>query len=121
MRAFRTLTLYTIRSRQRGSRTVSSRCEMSQQETFEMLEVQTRVYSRFSTRGTQWKFRLNPPIISETSSAPDPVSHFIDSVNNLFDYMLEDVGDADMVGITIHNEVNQSDKPIGFSFRRKDQ
>jgi len=33
--------------------------------------------------------------------------------------VLEDVGDADMVGITIHNEVNQSNKPIGFSFRRK--
>ena len=26
-----------------------------------------------------------------------------------------------MVGITIHKEVNESDKPIGFSFRRKDQ
>jgi len=26
-----------------------------------------------------------------------------------------------MVGIAVHNEVNQSDKPIGFSFRRKDQ
>jgi len=47
--------------------------------------------------------------------------HFVDSVNNLFDRVLEDVGNADMVGITIHNEVNQSDKPLGFSFRRKDQ
>ena len=35
--------------------------------------------------------------------------------------MLEDVGNADMVGITIHNGVNQSDAPLGFSFRRKDQ
>jgi hypothetical protein len=35
--------------------------------------------------------------------------------------MLENVGDSDMVGITIHNEVNQSDKPIGFRFRRKNQ
>ena len=26
-----------------------------------------------------------------------------------------------MFGITKYNEVNQSDKPIGFSFRRKDQ
>ena len=31
------------------------------------------------------------------------------------------MGDADVVGIAIHNEVNQSDKPVGFSFRRKDQ
>jgi hypothetical protein len=42
-------------------------------------------------------------------------------VKNLFDSVLEDVGDADIFGFTIHNEVNQSDKPIGFSFRRKDQ
>ena len=120
MRAVRTLTLHSIRSRQRGSRAVSTWCEMSQQ-TFEILEVQTTEYSRFNTRGTQWKVRLNPPIISETSPAADPVSHIVDSVNNLFDHVLEDVGVADMVGITIHNEVNQSDKPVGFSLRRKDQ
>ena len=35
--------------------------------------------------------------------------------------MLEDVGDGDMDGITIHNKVNQRDTPLGFSFRRKDQ
>ena len=34
--------------------------------------------------------------------------------------MLDDVGDADIVGIHIHNEVNQSDKPVGC-FRQKDQ
>ena len=32
-----------------------------------------------------------------------------------------DVGDVDMVGITIHNEVHQSDKLIAFNFRRKNQ
>ena len=36
----------------------------------------------------------------------------------MFDHLLEN---GDMLGITIHNEVNQTDKPIGFSFRRKDQ
>ena len=51
----------------------------------------------------------------------DPVNHFVDSVNNLFDHVLDNVGNADMVGITIHNEINQIDKPIGFSFRRKGQ
>jgi len=44
----------------------------------------------------------------------------VDSLNNLFDHVL-DVGDAHVVGITIHNEVNQSYKPIDFSFRRKIQ
>ena len=70
------------------------------------------------TSGTQWKVRLNPP--TETPLT-ELVTHFLDNVNNLFDHVLEDVGDADMVGIIIHNEVNQSEKSIGFSFRRKDQ
>jgi len=61
---------------------------------------------------------LNPP---PETPLPDLVSHFVDSMNNLFDRVLEDVGEADMVGITIHNEVNQRDKPIYCSFRRKDQ
>jgi len=42
-------------------------------------------------------------------------------MNQMFDHLLENVGDGNMVGITIHNEVKQIDKPIGFSFRRKNQ
>ena len=42
-------------------------------------------------------------------------------MNELFEYALQDVGDSDMVGITIQNQVNQNDKPIRISFRRKDQ
>ena len=91
-------------------------CEMSQQQqSFKILEVQTREYSRFNMRGTQWKARLYAPSVSETTPQPHPVSHFVDSVNVLLDYLLED---ADMVGITIHNVANQIDTPICFSFRR---
>jgi len=49
------------------------------------------------------------------------VGDFLASVNELFQYSLQDVSDSDMVGITIQNQVNQKDKPIGISFRRKDQ
>ena len=42
-------------------------------------------------------------------------------MNDPFDYALRDVNDADMVGITIRNEVNLLDKPIGINFRRRDQ
>ena len=51
----------------------------------------------------------------------DPVGHFLASVNELFEYALQYVIDSDMVGINIENQVNQNDKPIGISFRRKDQ
>ena len=50
-------------------------------QPFEITEVQIREYRRFNKRGTQWKVRLNP--LPETS-LPDPVIHFVDSVNSLF-------------------------------------
>jgi len=49
------------------------------------------------------------------------VGHFLASVNELFEYALQDVSVSYMVGITIQNEVNKNHKPIGISFRRKDQ
>ena len=49
------------------------------------------------------------------------MDHFLVSVNDLFEHVLQDVGDADMVGVAIYNEVNQSDRPIGISVRRRNQ
>jgi hypothetical protein len=34
---------------------------------------------------------------------------------------VQNVGDGDMVRLTIGNQENENDRPIGFSFRRKDQ
>jgi len=51
----------------------------------------------------------------------DPVSHFVASVNDLFDHTLHNVNDSDMVGMNIQNQINQNVKPNGISFRRKDQ
>ena len=51
----------------------------------------------------------------------DAFNNFVASVNDLFDYALHNVSDSDMVGINIQNRVNQNDKPVGTSFRRKDQ
>ena len=80
---------------------------------FDILDRDTRQYRRFNAVGRQLTVRLNPP-----TDASDPVSHFLASVNDLFENVLSDVGDSEMVGITIQNQANQNDKPIGFSFRR---
>jgi hypothetical protein len=40
-------------------------------------------------------------------------------VRALFEYALKDIEDSDMVGVVIKNE--NKDKPIEFSFQRKDQ
>ena len=69
-------------------------------QPFEILQIQTREYRRFSTRGTQWKVGLNPSPETPLPETPlrDPITHLIDSVKNLFDHVLENVGDADMSG-----------------------
>ena len=55
------------------------------------------------------------------SENSDPVAHFLASVKEEFEHVLRDVDDADMVGLTFQNQVNQNDKNIEISFRRKDQ
>ena len=42
-------------------------------------------------------------------------------MNDLFEHALQDVGAGDMLVNAIHNESIQNDKPIGISFRRRDQ
>ena len=52
----------------------------------------TRQYRRFNAVGTQLTVRLQPP-----SSEENPVSHFLASVQDLFQHALQDVSDSDMV------------------------
>ena len=59
--------------------------------------------SRFNARGTELTVRLLPPAVEDNQ---DAITHFQTSVNDLFDYALRNVDDTDMVGVTIHNEVN---------------
>jgi hypothetical protein len=84
---------------------------------FEIVREIRREYRRFGMIGTQFTVSLNPP----TESNHNPVDHFLASVKDLFEHVLQDVQDSDMVGVAIRNEFNQSDKPIGISFRRRDQ
>jgi len=83
---------------------------------FEIDDTIRRQYRRYNAVGTQLTVPLLPP-----ADNSDPVGHFLARLNELFEYALQDVSDGDMVGITIQNQVNQIDKPIGISFRRKDQ
>ena len=74
-------------------------------------------YKRFNTVGDRLIVRLLPPTAADTNVA----IHFQESVMQVFDYALRDNANSDMVGVLIRNEHNQHDKPVGISFRRKDQ
>jgi hypothetical protein len=76
-----------------------------------------RDYRRFGTVGKQFTVRLNPPSHLDLN----PVDHSLASINDLFEHVLHDMQDSDMAGFAIRHEVNQSDKRIGVSFRRRDQ
>jgi hypothetical protein len=90
--------------------------ESDEYQLFEIQDELTRDYRRFSAEGRQITVSLKPPPYDT-----DPVSHFLASVEELFAYALRNVGDGDIVGLTIRNQENENDRPIGFSFRRKDQ
>jgi len=83
---------------------------------FDILDRNTRQYRRYNAAGGQITARFI--LLSDNS---DPVTHFLASVNDLIEHVLRDISNSDMVGITIQNKVNQNDKSIGISFRRKDQ
>jgi len=85
---------------------------------FTIEEEHTRQYRCFNAQGTQLTVRLLPPPEGED---PNRMSHFLDSVTELFEHALRDLEDSDMVGITISNEVEVKDRAIGISFRRRDQ
>jgi len=89
-----------------------------QTQRFTIDQELTRQYRRFNAEGTQRTVHLLPPYEGEDSN---PMSNFLASVTELFEYALRNCEDSDMVGITISNEVNVQNKAIGISFRRKDQ
>jgi len=69
---------------------------------FDILDRNTRQYRRHNDVGRQITARLIPP-----SDNSDPETHFLASVNDLFEHVLRDVAHSDMVGITIQNQVNE--------------
>jgi hypothetical protein len=84
-------------------------------QRFTIDEEQTKQYRRFKAQGTQLTERLLPP--SEGEEDSNPMSHFLASVTELFEYALRDHEDSDMIGVTISNEVNVKDRAIGISLR----
>jgi hypothetical protein len=84
---------------------------------FEIVREIRRDYRRSGTVGKQFTVRLNPPSDLDLN----PIDHFLASTNDVFEHVLQDVQDSDMVAVAIRNEVNQSDKPIGLNFRKRDQ
>jgi hypothetical protein len=85
-------------------------------QRFEIVRKIRRDYRHFGTVGRQFTVRVNPP----TDLDLNHIDHFLASANDLFEHVLHDVQESDMVGVAIRNEVKQRDNPIGLSCRRRD-
>ena len=83
---------------------------------FEVEDEVRKEYRRFNAVVSELTVRLLPP-----ADGADPVTHFLASVCELFEYALQCVGDSDMVGVWIESVVNWSGQPFGMSFRWRDQ
>ena len=66
----------------------------------------TRQYMRFNSQGRELKVRMTDPT-AENVAASDPLQHFADSVDELFEYSMRDLDPRDMLGISIHKADNQ--------------
>ena len=80
------------------------------------MDTNKRQYRRYNAVGRQITVRL-----IHHSDNSDPVAYSLTGVKEIFEHVLCDVDDADMVDLTIQYQVNQNYRSIGISFRRKDQ
>jgi len=80
---------------------------------FEIDDTITRRYIRFNAAFSAF--------ITPSNDDRNPVRNFLASENDLFQPALKNDSASDMVGSTIQNREKQIYKPIGMSFRHKDQ
>jgi ribosomal protein S8E len=92
--------------------------EGDKSQTFRNIKREQERVQSINTVGKQLSVRLNPPTNPGTAN---PVDHFATSIKDLFQHALQGSADGDMVGVDIHNDVNQNDRAVGISFRRRDQ
>jgi hypothetical protein len=68
--------------------------------SFSIDEEISRQYRRFNATGTQLTVRLLPPPDPDSDGDDvDPMSHFMTTMDDLFEYSLRDYSDSDMVGL----------------------
>ena len=76
----------------------------------------THHYRRFNTERRELTVKLTAPLPASSTAR-----HLANGVEERSEYTLRNLETSNMVGISIHKADNQQDRPIGLSFRRRDQ
>jgi hypothetical protein len=82
----------------------------------QILNETRKYYARFQTHGRHIVLKIHP-----SSEDENPIAYFRECMEEILKISLLNVEANDMVGMLKKNTVNSVDKPIGISFRRRDQ
>ena len=90
--------------------------EISVELPFEILDETSKSYPKFNATGRSLLIKFNPP-----REEQDPTTYLKECITGLTNYLVDEVPNRDMVGLTIRNTENVEDKVVGISLRRRDQ
>jgi hypothetical protein len=83
---------------------------------FMILDETTKSFPKFNATGRSLLIKFNSP-----GEKQEPTSCLRECITGLTNYLVDQVPDRDMVGLTIRNTENVKDKVVGISLRRRDQ
>jgi hypothetical protein len=98
-----------------SSSRISAESEASIQLPFRILDETSKQFPKFNATGRSLLMFNSPGEIQE------PTKYLKECITALTNYLVKEVADRDMVGLSIRNTENIQDKVVGISLRRRDQ
>jgi hypothetical protein len=80
------------------------------------LDETSKNFPKFNTTGQSLLIKFNNP-----GDEQEPITYLKECITALTEYLVREVSDRDLVGLSIRNTENLQDKAIGISLRRLDQ
>jgi hypothetical protein len=95
---------------------ISAESEANIQLPFRILDETSKQFPKFNTTGRSLLIKINYP-----NEKQEPMTYLKECITALTDYLVREVPDRDMVGLSIRNTENLQGKVVGISLRRRDQ
>jgi hypothetical protein len=99
-----------------SSSRISAESESNVELPFKILDETSKNIPKFNATGRSLLIRFNNP-----GEKQEPMTYLKEYITVLTDYLVKEVADRDMVGLSIRNTENLQDKVVGISLRRRDQ
>jgi hypothetical protein len=90
--------------------------ERAEQLHFLILDETTKSFPTFNTTGRSLLIKFNSP-----GEQQERTSYLWECITGWNNYLVDEMPDRDLVGLTIRTIENTMDKPAGISLRRRDQ